>query len=160
MLNGPTRWHIGVTIVDNRVVRSANRDLFLRNSSVDICEATKGASTLFRYASRRSAGMRSRTLRSVSSFSFWSGRIRRRSKVRATTLDYFQPGTSGPLEFRDVSSVADGISSASPCVHRGISDDSIGTIDFDGSIENLNRYSCYGKRHNCSNRHNIRSLIY
>lgn len=65
--------------------------------------------------------MRSRTLHSFLSFSFWYSRIRRRSKVRATELDYFQPGKSGPLEYHDVSSAAAGISCASACVHRGVS---------------------------------------
>lgn len=47
--------------------------------------------------------MPSRDSHSFLSFPFWRTCIRRRSKVRATVLDYFQPGTSWPLEFLDVS---------------------------------------------------------
>lgn len=61
------------------------------------------ASSLFRHGPWRAAGMPSRDSHSFLSFPFWRTCIRRRSKVRATVLDYFQPGTSWPLEFLDVS---------------------------------------------------------
>lgn len=61
------------------------------------------ASSLFRHGAWRAAGMPSRDSHSFLSFPFWRTCIRRRSKVRATVLDYFQPGTSWPLEFLDVS---------------------------------------------------------